>query len=94
MQLLAPLVAQRKGIYTDLARWAAARGARQLRVDGKFVPSEPFPRLKRFVEHTIELPVADLMVTARNEAQLQAGVDAALEAGHGVLHAARRCRKA
>jgi len=87
LQLLAPLVAQRKGIYTDLARWASARGAKQLRVDGQFVPSDPFPRLKRFVEHTIELPVADLTVTARNEAALQAGVSAALEAGHGVLHA-------
>ena len=59
IQLLAPLVAQRKGIYTDLARWASARGAKQLRVDGAFVPTEPFPRLKRFVEHTIEMPVAD-----------------------------------
>ena len=28
IQLLAPLIAQRKGIYTDLARWAAARGVR------------------------------------------------------------------
>ena len=43
IQLLAPLIAQRKGIYTDLARWAAARGARELRVDGEFVPTEPFP---------------------------------------------------
>ncbi|MBS0387275.1 MAG: excinuclease ABC subunit UvrA [Proteobacteria bacterium] len=86
VQLLAPLVAQRKGIYTDLARWAAARGARTLRVDGRFVPTEPFPRLKRFVEHNIELPVADLTVTARNDAQLQQAVAAALEAGNGVAH--------
>jgi len=86
IHLLAPLVAQRKGIYTDLARWAAARGARQLRVDGQFVPTEPFPRLKRFVEHNIELPVAELTVGARNDAELQRAVAAALEAGNGVLH--------
>ena len=86
VRLLAPLVAQRKGIYTDLARWAAARGARELRVDGKFVPSEPFPRLKRFVEHNIELPVAELTISVRNESRLQEAVATALEAGNGVAH--------
>jgi excinuclease ABC subunit A len=86
MQLLAPLVAQRKGIYTDLARWAAARGAQQLRVDGKLVPTEPFPKLKRFVEHTIELPVAALKVQAGEEAALRSALAQALELGHGVVH--------
>ena len=86
VQLLAPLIAQRKGIYTDLARWAAARGARQLRVDGRFVPTEPFPRLKRFVEHSIELPVAELKVGPRGEPELRAAIAAALEAGNGVVH--------
>jgi excinuclease ABC subunit A len=86
VQLLAPLIAQRKGIYTDLARWAAARGARQLRVDGRFVPTEPFPRLKRFVEHSIELPIAALRLDARAEPELRAALAATLEAGNGVAH--------
>jgi excinuclease ABC subunit A len=86
IQLLAPLIAQRKGIYTDLARWAAARGARELRVDGAFVPTEPFPRLKRFVEHSIEMPMAALTVNARSEPELRAAVIATLEAGNGVAH--------
>jgi excinuclease ABC subunit A len=87
LQLLAPLVAHRKGHYRELARWAAARGARQLRVDGKFVPTEPFPVLKRFVEHDIELPVAEVLCTAREEQALRAAVDTGLELGKGVLHA-------
>ncbi len=86
VRLLAPLIAQRKGIYTDLARWAAARGARELRVDGAFVPTEPFPRLKRFVEHSIEMPMATLTVNARSEPELRAAVVATLEAGNGVAH--------
>ena len=86
VQLLAPLIARRKGIYTDLARWAAARGASQLRVDGTFVPTEPFPRLKRFVEHSIELPVAALTLSARTEAELRAALKATLDAGNGVAH--------
>ncbi len=86
VRLLAPLIAQRKGIYTDLARWAAARGARELRVDGAFVPTEPFPRLKRFVDHSIEMPVATLTVNARSEPELRAALVATLEAGNGVAH--------
>jgi excinuclease ABC subunit A len=86
VRLLAPLIAQRKGIYTDLARWAAARGAKQLRVDGAFVPTEPFPKLKRFVEHSIELPVATLKVSSDDEAALRSALDATLQAGRGVAH--------
>ncbi|HET9699808.1 MAG TPA: excinuclease ABC subunit UvrA, partial [Burkholderiales bacterium] len=33
--LLAPLVVSRKGFYTDLAQWAAAKGYSHLRVDGQ-----------------------------------------------------------
>src|SRR5438309_683189 len=58
--LLAPLVVARKGYYTDLARWAAKKGYRTLRVDGESLPTSPWPRLSRFREHTIELPVAQI----------------------------------
>ncbi|MGC4078429.1 MAG: excinuclease ABC subunit UvrA [Rubrivivax sp.] len=84
--LLAPLVVNRKGVYTDLAKWASARGHTHLRVDGEFVPVSPFPRLDRFKEHTIELPVGDLVVDPAGEAELRALLSKALELGKGVLH--------
>jgi len=84
--LLAPLVVNRKGVYTDLAKWAAARGHTHLRVDGEFVPVSPFPRLDRFKEHTIELPVGSLVVDPAGEAELRALLSKALELGKGVLH--------
>jgi excinuclease ABC subunit A len=86
LRLLAPLIAHRKGHYRELARWAAARGEKQLRVDGKWVPTDPFPSLKRFVEHDIELPVAEVLCVAREEAALRAAVERALELGKSVLH--------
>jgi excinuclease ABC subunit A len=46
--LLAPLVVARKGVYTDLAKWAKARGHTHLRVDGDFIKVDPWPRLDRF----------------------------------------------
>ena len=84
--LLAPLVMNRKGVYTELADWARPKGYTHLRVDGNFLPTLNFPRIDRFKEHTIELPVASLDVSAANEAALRAALTQALEYGKGVVH--------
>ncbi|RQZ38375.1 excinuclease ABC subunit UvrA [Burkholderia sp. Bp9099] len=84
--LLAPLVVNRKGVYTDLAKWAKARGSTHLRVDGEFVTVDPWPKLDRFREHTIELPVADIVVSPDHEAELRRLLDETLELGKGVMH--------
>jgi excinuclease ABC subunit A len=84
--LLAPLVVNRKGVYTDLAKWAAGKGYWHLRVDGQLLPVRPFPRIDRFKEHTIELPILTLKVEAKAEAQLRQALRSALEFGKGVVH--------
>ena len=84
--LLAPLVMNRKGVYTELADWARPRGYTHLRVDGNFLPTSPFPRIDRFKEHTIELPVASLDVTPENEGLLREVLATALVHGKGVVH--------
>ncbi|MBI2289122.1 MAG: excinuclease ABC subunit A, partial [Betaproteobacteria bacterium] len=84
--LLAPLVVARKGYYTDLAKWARGKGYTHLRVDGEFIATDKWPRLDRFREHSIELPVADVRVAADNEAALRADLARALDFGKGVVH--------
>ncbi|MCK6424404.1 MAG: excinuclease ABC subunit UvrA [Burkholderiaceae bacterium] len=84
--LLAPLVIHRKGLYTDLAKWAKGKGYTHLRVDGEFLPVAPWPKLDRYKEHTVELPVADLVVDVAHEAHLRAKLAEVLEHGKGVLH--------
>ena len=71
LSLLAPLVVNRKGVYTDLAKWALSKGYSHLRVDGKLLSARPFPRIDRFKEHTIELPVGDVVVAAKAETELR-----------------------
>ena len=83
--LLAPLVVKRKGVYTELAKWAKARGFTHLRVDGAFLPTERFPRIDRYVEHDIELPVAALRVDPAGEASLRDALDRALAHGKGLV---------
>ncbi len=87
--LFAPLIVARKGLYTALAKWARGKGFRELRVDGALLPTAKWPRLDRFVEHNIELPVASLGVSAGNEAQLRAALASALDHGRGVVHVQR-----
>jgi excinuclease ABC subunit A len=84
--LLSPLVVNRKGVYTELADWARPRGYTHLRVDGEFLPTQGFPRIDRFKEHNIELPVASLDVVPGNETALRQALGKALEHGKGVMH--------
>ncbi|HEX5311767.1 excinuclease ABC subunit A [Aquabacterium sp.] len=89
--LLAPLVVNRKGLYTELAKWASSKGYPYLRVDGEFIPSAGWgtskgPKIDRYREHTIELPVGDVLVTPENEGRLRELLAQALEHGKGVVH--------
>jgi excinuclease ABC subunit A len=86
VQLLAPLVTARKGYYTDLAKWAAAKGYSTLRVDGTMTPTQAWPRLARFKEHTIELPVGSVDVTPKREPALRQLLERALDLGKGMVH--------
>jgi excinuclease ABC subunit A len=84
--LAAPLIVARKGLYTALAKWARAKGFAHLRVDGTLIPTAKWPRLDRFMEHNIDMPVATLKVSASGEAVLRQALDLALEHGKGVIH--------
>jgi excinuclease ABC subunit A len=84
--LLAPLVIARKGYYTDLAKWASKKGFKTLRVDGASISTAKWPRLSRFKEHTIELPVAQIDVDAKTDTALHQALSRALDFGKGLVH--------
>ena len=76
----------RKGFYNELAKWANARGYKHLRVDGEMLTTYQWPRLNRFKEHTIELPVAQISVQKDNADTLERNVIKALDLGKGLVH--------
>jgi excinuclease ABC subunit A len=92
--LLAPLVVARKGYYTDLAAWAAKKGYSHIRVDGELLPTDKWPRLDRFKEHTLELPIATLEVRPSAERELRAALTTTLEHGKGIVHVLSDATKA
>ena len=85
VQLLAPLVLGRKGIYKELATWASQRGYASLRVDGELVPTNPWPKLDRFREHEIDLPVGELLIDAEDVGTVGNLLDEALRLGKGLV---------
>ena len=83
VEVLAPLVVARKGYYTELARWADRHGHATLRVDGDPLPTDAWPRLDRYREHDIDLPLGSVTARADREQELRAMVEHALAHGAG-----------
>ena len=86
LQVFAPIVRGRKGIYRDLFLRLRKMGYDAVQVDGKVLPLDPMPRLDRYREHDIEVlvPLTDSSKTspaARLEKLRQA-----LAIGGGSLH--------
>ena len=85
--LLAPLVVARKGVYTDLAKWAKARGhtppARRRRVPQARPVAAARPLQGTHARAAGGRPGRS---TPENEAELRAALSKALEAGKGVMH--------
>ncbi|MBK1643283.1 excinuclease ABC subunit A [Thiocapsa imhoffii] len=82
---MAPLVQGRKGLYRDLADWAARHGWPVLRVDGEPLETHDWPRLDRYREHQIDLPVGEIRIQGQNTETLGALLEQALDLGKGTL---------
>jgi excinuclease ABC subunit A len=79
--LTAPLVKARKGYHKEVATWAKREGYRELIVDGKKYPVDDFPALERYREHTIDVVIAELIVS--DDERLSELLKTALRTGNG-----------
>jgi len=95
LQLLAPVVKNRKGFHTDVAEWAANHGYSEVRADGRIYPASERLRLDRFREHDVEIVTGELQPGARQAQPKLSGpagstqdlVEKTLEVGNGLLYA-------
>ncbi|MGC4029450.1 MAG: excinuclease ABC subunit UvrA [Steroidobacteraceae bacterium] len=85
LEVFAPLVTGRKGIYKELAAWAAARGHEALRVDGALLPTAKWPKLARYKPHDIELPLGTVKAVPAQEARLRQLIEQGLDLGKGLV---------
>jgi excinuclease ABC subunit A len=85
LQLLAPLVVNRKGEHKDLLTDALKRGFTRARVDGKVHALEDKIELDKKSKHDIELIIDRLVLKSDLRPRLTDSVEAALKEGKGVL---------
>ncbi len=83
VSVLAPLVVSRKGYYTDLAKWANRKGVSHLLVDGELLSTDKWPRLDRYREHDIDMPISTLTVSGSDSRELRAAITNALDVSDG-----------
>ncbi len=85
VSLLAPLIRARKGSHREVLERARREGFKKLRIDGKMVSAEKARPLRRYVEHDIEVAVAELEVGHRLSSEQRAALRRTLAMGRGAL---------
>lgn len=83
--LFAPLVRARKGYHKEVVEWVAKKGYKQVRVDGKIIDTNKFPRLSRYVEHNIDVLLGNLKIADSTRSVIHEWVKKGLELGNGVI---------
>ena len=88
LMLLAPVVRGRKGEHAEALEALRKAGFIRARIDGDLVELEYAPALDRKREHTIEVVVDRLIVTAKIRTRLSDSVELAMRQGGGLMIAA------
>ncbi len=85
IQLLAPLIRARKGSHREILERAGKEGFKKVRIDNKMESTGKTRLLRRYVEHDIEVVVAELKVPRALTSENRAALRRALTLGRGAL---------
>ena len=81
LMLLAPVVVNRKGEHVDMIEQFRAQGFVRLRVNGKVIEIDAFPKLDKMKKHTIEVVVDRLKVAPDAKQRLAESFETSLRVG-------------
>ena len=85
LQLLAPLVKNRKGHYRELFENTRRKGYMWVRVDGELMEITPGMKLDRYVNHSIEVVVDRMKSTPDSASRLKKSVELCMKLGEGMM---------
>lgn len=83
IEILAPIIRQRKGTYEHLAKEHQKLGFSRMRIDGTTYELPDFPKLDKQIKHDIEVIVDRLKIDDRK--RLQDSIEQALKLGNGMV---------
>ena len=81
LMLLAPVVVNRKGEHVEMIDQFRAQGFVRLRVNGKVIEIDAFPKLDKMKKHTIEVVVDRLKIAADAKQRLAESFETSLRVG-------------
>ncbi|MGE3541329.1 MAG: excinuclease ABC subunit UvrA [Candidatus Tectimicrobiota bacterium] len=81
--LVAPVIRGRKGFHKDVFTQAERAGVTHLRIDGALVALTAQPTLDRYREHDIDFVVGSVQLQRRQQRQIRALLERALQLGQG-----------
>jgi len=85
IQLLAPLVRQRKGHYRELFEAMRKKGYLYVRIDGKMTELTRGLKTDRYKNHNIEVVIDKLAVRTQDEDRLRKSVETAMRQSDGTI---------
>ena len=89
LNILAPVVQERKGEYHELFEELQRTGYIRVRVDGQTFTLDEAPELDRYSRHNIEVVVDRVVLREKTDSRLEEAVDNALRLGQGNFIVAR-----
>ena len=88
LNLLVPLLVNRRGEHRDMLEDARVQGFVRLRIDGDIVRTDEIEALDKRKKHTVEAVIDRIVVRPENAERLTESVEQALHLGDGALIAA------
>lgn len=85
INILAPVIRGRKGIYKELFQQLIANGFTKVRIDGKIINLNEIAGLQRYKQHDIDVLIDYLTVDENSYYRLSQSCDLALQYGEGIL---------
>ncbi|MHB8584702.1 MAG: excinuclease ABC subunit UvrA [Thermoplasmatota archaeon] len=86
LQILAPVIKDRKGEYKKLLADLKEKGFLRIRVDGQMGTVDDEWKLGRYDKHTVEIVIDRIVVDAAHRGRLSEAVETALKHGEGVIN--------
>jgi excinuclease ABC subunit A len=78
IQILAPIVRQRKGEHSKLVKDFQKQGFTKIKVNGEMFAIEDFPALDKKLKHDLEIVIDRLAVKAENQSRIAESIETAL----------------
>lgn len=85
INILAPLIRGRKGMYHNIQQKVAKAGFARLRVDGKIYDINDHIQLDKYKIHHIEVVVDRLILKSKIKKRLTDSIETALQTGNGIV---------